>query len=91
MDVKSYTDARQNLAKLMDEVCETRAPVVVTRQKSKSVVLLSLDEYTAIEETLHLLRSPRNASRLRDAIAEDRKSTRLNSSHLKLSRMPSSA
>ena len=70
MDVKTYTDARQNLAKLMDEVCETRAPIVVTRQKSGSVVLLSLDEYTAIEETLHLLRSPRNASRLREAIAD---------------------
>ena len=70
MDVKSYTDARQNLAKLMDAVCETRAPVIVTRQKAKSVVLLSLEEYSAIEETLHLLRSPKNASRLRAAIVE---------------------
>lgn len=70
MEVRSYTDARQNLAELMDEVCETRAPVVVTRQKAKSIVLISLEEYTAIEETLHLLRSPKNASRLREAIAD---------------------
>lgn len=70
MEVRSYTDARQNLAELMDEVCETRAPVVVTRQKAKSIVLMSLEEYTAIEETLHLLRSPKNASRLREAIAD---------------------
>jgi len=70
MEVRSYTDARQNLAELMDEVCATRAPVVVTRQKAKSIVLMSLEEYTAIEETLHLLRSPKNASRLREAIAD---------------------
>lgn len=70
MDVKSYTAARQNLAALMDEVCESRSPIVVTRQKSKSVVLISLEEYSAIEETLHLLRSPRNAARLQESIAE---------------------
>lgn len=70
MEVRSYTDARQNLAELMDEVCETRAPVVVTRQKAKSIVLISLEEYTAIEETLHLLRSPKNAARLHEAVAD---------------------
>jgi antitoxin YefM len=70
MDVKTYSDARQNLADLMDRVCESRAPVVVTRQKAKSVVMISLEEYAAIEETLHLLRSPKNAARLHAAIAE---------------------
>lgn len=70
MDVKTYSDARQNLAELMDRVCESRSPVVVTRQKAESVVVISLEEYTAIEETLHLLSSPKNASRLHEAIAE---------------------
>ncbi len=70
MDVKTYSDARQNLAGLMDRVCESRAPVVVTRQKAKSVVMVSLEEYEAIEETLHLLRSPKNAQRLHAAIAQ---------------------
>jgi len=70
MDVKTYSDARRNLADLMDRVCESRAPVVVTRQKGKSVVMISLEEYAAIEETLHLLRSPKNASRLHAAIAD---------------------
>ncbi len=69
MDVRSYTHVRQNLARTMDEVCDGKAPVVVSRQGAQSVVLLSLDEYHAMEETLHLLRSPRNAARLLRSVA----------------------
>lgn len=70
MDVLNYTHVRQHLAEVMDSVCETRAPVVVTRQGAESVVLLSLEEFRAMEETLHLLRSPRNADRLLRSIAD---------------------
>ena len=70
MNVKSYTHVRQHLAEVMDEVCEQRAPVVVTRQGADSVVMMSLDEFRALEETLHLLRSPRNADRLLRSIAD---------------------
>jgi antitoxin YefM len=69
MSVVSYTQLRQNLAAVMDEVCDSRAPMIVTRQNARSVVMLSLEEFESIEETLHLLRSPRNAERLMRSIA----------------------
>jgi antitoxin YefM len=69
MSTITYTYLRDHLASVMDEVCAHRAPVIVTRQKSEPVVLLSLEEYEGMQETLHLLRSPRNASRLMQSIA----------------------
>ena len=60
----SYTDFRQHLAKYMDEVWDSRAPLRVTRQNARTVVMLSEEEYEGIVETLHLLRSPANAERL---------------------------
>lgn len=43
MDIRSYTNVRQNLASVMDEVCAAHAPVVVTRQNAASVVMMSLE------------------------------------------------
>ena len=60
----SYTELRQKLAKYMDEVCDSRSPIHVTRQNARSVVMLSEEEYSGMVETLHLLRSPANAERL---------------------------
>ncbi len=60
----SYTEFRKRLAKYMDEVWSSRAPLRVTRQNAGSVVLLSEAEYESMVETLHLLRSPANAERL---------------------------
>lgn len=60
----NFTEFRQNLASHMDEVCNSRAPLVVTRQKGQSVVVMSEEEYEGMQETLHLLRSPKNAERL---------------------------
>jgi antitoxin YefM len=60
----TYTAARENQASVLDEVCENGAPIVVTRKRDQAVVLLSLDDYEAIEETAYLLRSPVNARRL---------------------------
>ena len=70
MSVVSYTHLRQNLAAVMDEVCDGRAPVIVTRQNARAVVMLSLEEFEGMQETLHLLSSPRNAERLLESIAE---------------------
>lgn len=70
MDVISYTDARGNLAKTMDQVCEDRAPIIITRNKSQSVVMISLDDYQALQETAHLLRVPKNARRLLESVIE---------------------
>ena len=70
MDVISYSDARANLKGVMDRVVEDRTHVVVTRQKAEAVVMVSLSEWNAMEETMHLLSSPRNAERLRASIQQ---------------------
>ena len=64
MSVVTYPLLRQRLAAVVDEVCDSAAPVIVTRQNARSVVMLSLEEYESMAKTLHLLRSPRNAERL---------------------------
>jgi antitoxin YefM len=70
MDSISYTEARRNLAKVMGRVCSDNAPVVVTRKGKASVVVMSLEEYQALEETAYLLRSRANALNLLESIAE---------------------
>lgn len=70
MEVITYTEARQNLAKTMDKVCEDHDTIVVTRKKSNSVVIMSLEDYEALEETAYLLRSPKNARHLIESIGE---------------------
>src|SRR6266542_1874959 len=60
----TYTAARENLAATINRVCEDHAPVIITRNRDQSVVMLSLAEYESLEETAHLLRSPENAKRL---------------------------
>ena len=70
MDTITYSEARSKLAKTMEKVCDDHAPVIITRKNSRSVVMMSLDDYAAMEETTYLLRSPRNARRLLESIAE---------------------
>jgi antitoxin YefM len=70
MDSISYTRARAQLAKTMSQVCENHEPVIITRSSDESVVMLSLEDYKSLEETAYLLRSPKNARRLVEAIAE---------------------
>ena len=70
MDIVSYTDARANLKGVMDRVVADRTHVVVTRQKAEAVVMVSLSEWNAMEETMHLLSSPKNAERLRASIQQ---------------------
>ncbi len=64
----SYSEFRQRLAKYMDEVWKSRAPLRVTRQNARPVVVLSEEEYESMVETLHLLRSPANTKRLLRAV-----------------------
>lgn len=68
MDVFNYSDTRANLKDLMDRVVEDHAPVVITRQKAESVVMVSLADWNAMEETLHLLSRSSNRTRLIAAI-----------------------
>lgn len=65
----SYSELRRNLARAMDEVIETRAPLLITRQGGQgNVVMLAADEFDAWQETVHLLRSPANARRLLQSV-----------------------
>jgi len=66
----SYSQLRNNLASYMDEVCDSRAPLVVTRQNARSVVLMSEEDYEGLIETVHLLKSPANAARLLRSIGD---------------------
>lgn len=66
----SYTELRNNLSSYMDEVCDSRAPLLVTRQNARSVVILSEEDYDGLMETVHLLKSPANAARLLRSIGE---------------------
>jgi antitoxin YefM len=66
----SYTELRARLAEYMDKVCDSRAPLHITRQNARTVVMISEEEYEGMMETLHLLRSPANAARLLRSIEE---------------------
>ena len=70
MDTISYTAARANLAKTMEKVCNDHTPIIITRKREAAVVMLSLDDYQALEETAYLLRAPANSRRLLESIAE---------------------
>lgn len=70
MKAITYTAARQNLAKTMEKVCQDRAPIIITRKTSDSVVIMSLEDYEALEETAYLLRSPKNTRRLIESISQ---------------------
>ena len=70
MKAISYSTVRANLAKTMEAVCDDHAPVIVTRQNERSVVIISLEDYEALQETAYLLRSPKNAQRLFESISE---------------------
>ena len=68
MDAITYTAARANLATTMARVCQDHEALIITRNGQQSVVMMSLDDYKALEETAYLLRSPENAKRLLSAV-----------------------
>ena len=70
MDVLTYSDTRAKLKEVMDRVVENHRPVVITRQKAEAVVMVSLADWNAMEETVYLLSNPINAGRLREAVRE---------------------
>jgi len=70
MDAITYSAARANLASTMDRVCNDHDALIITRNGEQSVVMLSLEDYLALEETAYLLRSPANAKRLLSAVAQ---------------------
>ncbi|MDR3478227.1 MAG: type II toxin-antitoxin system prevent-host-death family antitoxin [Gammaproteobacteria bacterium] len=70
MDAKSYSAVRKNLASTMEKVCDDHSPIIITRKSARAVVMMSLEDFNAIEETAYLLRSPANAEKLRQSIKQ---------------------
>ncbi len=84
----TYTQARQNLARLCDEVAERGEPVIIRRRRAQPVALIAAAELSALEETAHLLRSPRNARRLFEALDRARAGAGERLSLAELRRLP---
>ena len=70
MNAMTYTAARANLASTMNRVCNDHEALIITRNGEQAVVMLSLEDYNALEETAYLLRTPTNAKRLLSAVAQ---------------------
>ena len=68
MKAISYTPVREDLAATINEVCEDRSPVIITRKRDQAVVMMSLEDYESLEETSYLLRVPANDQRLQASI-----------------------
>lgn len=73
MKVVNYSEFRTNLAKNLNAVNDDREVVIVSRTQGKNVVVMDLDEYNSIQETLHLTSSKANRKRLEEAISEMKK------------------
>jgi len=69
-DQVSYSYARQNLAEILRVAEETQEPIIITRRGHEDMALIPADELKSLEETAHLLRSPKNAQRLLQALHE---------------------
>ena len=72
MQVITFTQARADLKQTMDDVCRDHEPAVITRQRGEPVVMISLEDYNGMQETLYLLSSTANAKRLRESLDEVR-------------------
>ncbi len=70
MTALTYSQARRNLARTMDEVCHDHSPAIITRKNQRSVVMISLDDCQTLEETAYLSRSPKDARILLESVAE---------------------
>ncbi len=68
MQTVNFSHARQNLASTFDSVVDNCTPVIVTRQNKESVVIISMKDYRAMEETAYLMQSEANAKRLNRSI-----------------------
>lgn len=66
----SYSEARQNLSATMIRTVEDKTPILITRQRGAPCVLISLDDYNALQETAYLMTNPANAKRLIESVEE---------------------
>ena len=70
MQAMTYSQAKGRWGEILNRVTEDHASLIITRDEAPPVVIMSLDEYESLQETAYLLRSPKNARRLLDSIAE---------------------
>jgi len=70
MIAANYTEFRTDLKKYLDEVEENNETLIIKRGTGKGTVMISLDEYNSIMETVHLLSSKANADRLYESIRQ---------------------
>jgi antitoxin YefM len=70
MDAISYAAARQNLAATISKVIDEHEPVIITRPKAGAVVMMSLDDFNSLQETMYLLGGSANSEHLRKSIAD---------------------
>ena len=73
MRIVSFSDARNNLKSVLDTVVDDATATIITRRDAESAVVMSLDYYNSLIETMYLLRSPANADRLSKSIEQYRK------------------
>ncbi len=72
MEVVSYSELRNSLKSIMDKAWSDHDPVIVTRKSGHHMVLVSLDDFKAMEETSYLLSNPKNAERLKSSLQNSR-------------------
>jgi antitoxin YefM len=70
MNTLTYSEARAGFKQAMDDVCRDHTPMLITRQGGEHVVMVSLEDFSAMQETLYLLSSPKNAERLVRSVAQ---------------------
>lgn len=72
MTVINYTEARNNFKSVLDSVVEDADYTIISRRDADDAVVMSLDYFNAMQETLHLLKSPKNVEHLRKSIEQYR-------------------
>ena len=78
----TYRSFREALKGWCDKVCDNHAPLLVTRKNGEDVVIMSKSDYSALEETAFLLRSPQNAKRILDANRDVKNGVKIQSRQL---------
>ncbi len=72
MKIINFSDARNNLRAVIDQVVEDADIAVITRRDAPDAVVMSFDHYSSLMETVHLLSSPANAAHLANSLAQAR-------------------
>ena len=70
MQVISYSEARNNLKSVLDAVNDNVDVIIINRRDAGNAVVMSLDHYNSVMETLYLIQSPANAAHLMESIAQ---------------------